>query len=186
MRVAVAATLLPDAYDPNVYVNTPATVTVSFMREGAGFQNALGYFIHSADNDGVHILLRQLVCPRVTGVSVGGPLNAGDRVTLRDQSGAVATFPARTRIGFFLVANGWNGTGVTGWNSSAPALPSTSPAANAAVASGIVTTLDVLNPENSAGRRDVARHYVSLAIDGTGGLPRRRADAANRHRGSAA
>ncbi|HEY4121652.1 MAG TPA: DUF4114 domain-containing protein, partial [Byssovorax sp.] len=174
-RVAVAATLLSDAYDPNIYVNAPATVKVTFLREGAGYQNTLGYFTYSADNAGVHILSRQLVFPRVKGVSAGGPLNPGDTVTLRDQNGDVATFPAGTRIGFFLVANGWNGTGVTGWDPSAPALPSTSPADNANVASGIVTTLDVLNPENSVGRPDVARHYVSLAIDGTadflGGAP---------------
>jgi LruC domain-containing protein len=168
--VPVAGTLLSDVYDPNLVVLEPAKVTVTFVREGAGYANAFGYFTYTSDQGKITITSRQLVFPWVKGTSAGGPLTAGDTVTLRDANGVPVVFPVGTHIGFFVVANGWTGSAVAGWSPLSPTLPSSSSSGNVSTAQGVITTLDAINPEVSLGRPDVARHYVPLRFDGIPGF----------------
>ena len=93
---------------------------------------------------------------------------SGDTVTLRDTSGAIRTFQPGDRVGLFLVADGWNGSSVQGWNSSNPSLPSSSASTNAK--NRAFTTIDSLNPEVSTGFADKARHVAILRIAGMPGF----------------
>lgn len=121
---------LDPSYDPTVRVTQEAQVFVTFIDEGAGYQNSLGYFSYDdgalnglskadADMDGDGVV--SLKEADAVGLDIGwvfpdateaaGRLEAGDSVTLGDG----ATFSAGTNIGFFLVQNGWDGGGVDGW-----------------------------------------------------------------------
>lgn len=165
---AVGKTYLSQTYDPNLLVTERATVSVTFLWEGAGYRSAFGYFTYALDGAQVNVLDRQLVFPNASFSGSGGVLATGDTVTLRDGSGAVRIFEPGTRIAFFVMANAWNGSSVTGWNANAPTLPSSDPAVNAAAGSGVYTTIDELNPETAASRVDVARHAAMLRF---GGIP---------------
>ena len=95
---------LNPSYDPNIYLEDNANVSVTFLDEGAGYRNSLGYFTYDSttfdgltfgdiDLDGSgHIGIQEL--KEVEGVEAGmvfnnaseqgggGSLNAGDTVTL--------------------------------------------------------------------------------------------------------
>lgn len=171
---AVGTSYLSPTFDPNLLVTEKATVSVTFLWEGAGYKNSFGYFTYTLDGGSIQIVDRQLVFPNASFADPskgwgGGQLATGDTVTLRDASGAVRVFPVGTRIGFFIVSNGWSST-LPWWDAASPAVPSLSPATNASVASGVYTTLDELNPEISVGRGDVARHVAMVRMAGTPGF----------------
>ncbi len=83
-----------------------ATVKVSFLNEGAGYKNSLGYFIYSTATpptsfeDINHIL----IFPNGSKSGSGGDLLQGDQVDLKIQ------LHAGESIGFFINSNGWNGS----------------------------------------------------------------------------
>lgn len=164
-----AAAFLSDAYDPNLVLSEGATVSVTFVWEGAGWRNALGYFTYEQDDFGaITILDRQLVFPNVSFPSAG-QLETGDTVTLRDADGAIRIFEDGTRIGFFLVGNGWPTNTVKSWNPLTAAVPSESASVNASAANGVVTTIDALNP-SSLVSPDFARHVAMIKLPGTPGF----------------
>ena len=172
----VSEAFLNESFDPNIHLVDDATVSVTFVHEGAGYKNALGYFTYEDDGTGIQIIDSQLIFPNASYADHslgwgGGNLYPGDTVTLRDAAGTIRTFLAGTRIGFFLVANGWNSGGsVAGWDPGAPTLPSTSPAVNGNVSNGVFSTIDQINPELATGYIDRLRHYASVHIDGIEGF----------------
>lgn len=172
---AVGEVYLSPTFDANLTVVERATVAVTFVHEGAGYLNSFGYFTWRLSGGRVEVLDRQLVFPNASYSSPtlgwgGGTLQSGDTVTLRDAAGAVRVFEPGTNIGFFVVSDGWNGSGVTGWNEGAPALPSTSAASNAGIARGVYASIDELNPEQSTGYPDRARHFAVVRMRGTPGF----------------
>ncbi|MEM7652353.1 MAG: DUF4114 domain-containing protein [Pseudomonadota bacterium] len=159
---AVGAAFLNPSYDPNLVINQNANIYTTFVDEGAGYKNSLGWFSYTdqvfqsmtqgdidTDSDGV-VSLNEI--SSVSGVDTGwiftnsskqgagGSLNTGDTVTLGGDSG----FVAGTRLGFFLAQDAWNGSDIraTGGTGSERQ---------------VFYSLDFLNPENSA----------SAAFDGT-------------------
>ncbi|OUR90379.1 hypothetical protein A9Q81_19385 [Gammaproteobacteria bacterium 42_54_T18] len=82
-----------------------ATIKVTFLNEGAGYKNALGYFIYDTDvpptspDEIEHIL----IFPNGSKSGSGGDLLQGDQVDLKIQ------LYAGQSIGFFINSNGWNG-----------------------------------------------------------------------------
>jgi len=165
----VGTSYLSGAFDPNLVIEEPANVFVTFIHEGAGYRNSLGYFTYKTGTQGIEIQDRQLVFPNASYADPskgwgGGQLATGDTVTLRDAAGVPRVFQSGERVGFFLVADGWNGASVRGWSESAPGLPSATASVNAT--NRVFTTLDVLNPEFSVGRQDVARHVAMLHVEG--------------------
>jgi LruC domain-containing protein len=165
--VHVSDSVLSATYDPSVIMTGDAQLRVSYLYQGASYKSALGYFTYTTDGSNVTIVDRQLIFPYCSGS--GNPLSAGDTSTLRDANGNPRVFHAGEHVGFFVVAGGWTGSGVSGWNASSPALPSTNPAlndtvSNGGVAHGVVTTVDSLNPENAQGHPELARHAVLLQM----------------------
>lgn len=81
-----------------------ATVSVTFVHEGAGYRNALGFFQYRTA-DGPPDSLRDeditLIFPNVSYKGGGGGLYSGDKVEL-------GRFPAGTTIGWVIIANGYN------------------------------------------------------------------------------
>lgn len=79
-------------------------VWITFIHEGAGYRNALGYYTYETDNppssiDEVEDLF--IIFPNVSFQGSGGSLNTGNKVYL-------GIFEAGTSVGWFLVPNGWN------------------------------------------------------------------------------
>ncbi|WP_350284723.1 LruC domain-containing protein [uncultured Croceitalea sp.] len=90
--------------ETNLIITKEADVWVTFVSEGAGYRNVLGYYTHaigeeptSADEIDPHYV----IFPNVSMLYSGGSLIPGDRVYL-------GRFPANTVVSWFLVPNGWN------------------------------------------------------------------------------
>ncbi len=85
----------------------PSDVWITFVHEGAGYKNVLGYFTyilgnppaHKDDIDTIHIIF-----PNVSFQGSGGELVTGNKVYLGE-------FPANTGIGWVLIANGFRSDG---------------------------------------------------------------------------
>lgn len=83
-----------------------ADVWVTFVSEGAGYANTLGYYTYptnnppatQADIDSIHIIL-----PNASLSGSGGGMRSGDKVLL-------GRFAPGTSIGFVLLQNAWNST----------------------------------------------------------------------------
>ncbi|MEA3443502.1 MAG: LruC domain-containing protein, partial [Bacteroidota bacterium] len=83
-----------------------AEVWVTFVHEGAGWTNALGYYTYTEGNAPATVLDitdLTLIFPNTSFAGSGGGLYAGDKVYL-------GTFAANTVIEWFQVAQGWNNT----------------------------------------------------------------------------
>lgn len=93
----------------NTLLFEPADVWVTFIHEGAGYKNVLGFYSYpsesppatTADIDSVTIIF-----PNVSFAGSGGGLYSGDKVCL-------GHFPAGTEIGWVLFSDGWKSGGVT-------------------------------------------------------------------------
>jgi len=103
----VSPSLLNYQVDPNLHLFQEAQIKVSFLDEGAEMKNSFGYFLYQdLDGDGKisdsEILIRQILWENASKIDSGGSLVSGDALNL-------GKFPAGTRVGFFLVANGFQG-----------------------------------------------------------------------------
>jgi LruC domain-containing protein len=92
----------------DIQVNALSDVWVTFVAEGAGYRNSLGYYVYDSNNppatsndiDSIFVIL-----PNASFASSGGELYSGDKVNL-------GTFPAGKSISWVLFQNAWNGTDV--------------------------------------------------------------------------
>lgn len=94
--------------EKNVAITDSAEVWVTFVHEGAGFRNAFGFYTYEAGeapSSPAEIDTHTVVFPNLSFEGSGGGLQSGDRVRL-------GAFPSGTKIGWFLVADGWTGDGV--------------------------------------------------------------------------
>lgn len=92
----------------DVVVTKKSEVWITFVSEGAGYQNALGYYVFDSNNppsspsqiDSIHVIL-----PNASLSGSGGQLYAGDKVKL-------GTFPAGKTISWVLFQDAYTGNGV--------------------------------------------------------------------------
>jgi LruC domain-containing protein len=104
-----------------------ADVWVTFVHEGAGYTNALGFYVYDVTNPPANknaIETIYFAFPNLSYKNSGGGLSAGNKIFL-------GTFSAGQAIGWVLVANGWNGSAVntsrTHYYSNPPFNPETNP-----------------------------------------------------------
>jgi len=83
-----------------------ATLKMTFLNEGAGYRNSLGYFIYQTNNPPTTVaeIEHVLVFPNSSKSGSGGALVSGDQVDLNIE------LIAGQSIGFFINSNGWNGS----------------------------------------------------------------------------
>lgn len=82
----------------------PADVWVTFVHEGAGFRNTIGFYtynLNSPPTSASQIQTIYIAFPNYSLVNSGGNMRSGDKVKL-------GTFPAGTGIGWVLIADGFN------------------------------------------------------------------------------
>ncbi len=87
-----------------ISLTAASDVWISFIDEGAGYQNILGYYTFPTNAALVTAPTPsqvRVIFPNASKTGFGGQLNAGDKVYL-------GNFPANTSIGFVLLAHGWD------------------------------------------------------------------------------
>ncbi len=90
--------------DMNTIINEVADVWVTFVHEGAGYRNVLGYFTFDLNNPPASIEEADsltIIFPNVSFLGSGGGLLAGNKVYL-------GRFEPGTSIAWFLMPNAWN------------------------------------------------------------------------------
>ena len=99
---------IDDDVSSDTQLRDAADVWVTYVHEGAGWRNSLGYYTYDLDNPPTsadEITSLTIVFPNVSFTGLGGGMESGNKVFL-------GTFPANTGIGWFLVPNSWTGSGV--------------------------------------------------------------------------
>ena len=99
---------LATGVETNIVLDAESDVWITFVHEGAGWRNALGYYTYDINNppSSADDLDLTIVFPNVSAAGSGGGLYPGDKVLL-------GRFPANTAIGWFLVAQSWSGATAT-------------------------------------------------------------------------
>ena len=96
-------------YDHNLHLSDACDVWVTFVSEGAGYKNVLGFYTYTTGNapqSPSDIDSITIIYPNVSFQGSGGGLHAGNKVH-------IGQFPANTTISFALMANGWQHGTVT-------------------------------------------------------------------------
>lgn len=99
----------------NITVKETGEVFITFLHEGAGYRNGFGYFTFTGDTPSDRSEISEVVLiPNASFYNSGGDSNGmrvGDSISL-------GTHTAGTKIGFFVIANGFtSSTGVKSWQS---------------------------------------------------------------------
>lgn len=95
-------------FDPEVQKNIVLTkaskVYVTFIDEGAGYKNSLGWYSYNITNPpaSVEDIKGGILFPNISKVNEGGLLEPGFTLQVGESA-----FPAGTVIGFFLIVKGW-------------------------------------------------------------------------------
>ena len=126
-RVPVAnPQFLANSSESSMVLNDLADVWVTFVSEGAGYRNALGYYSYQLGSEPAtvdEIAAHNIIFPNTSMVGSSGGLVPGHRVYL-------GRFPPNTVISWFIVANGWNGSQVGNGNNIFYSEPSFNPEAS--------------------------------------------------------
>ncbi len=97
----------------NVVLTEACDVWVTFISEGAGYLNALGFYTYQNGNPPTSIndirSTMTIIFPNSSFAGSGGGLNSGNKVK-------IGTFGANTVIGWFIVANGFSGGNIGNGN----------------------------------------------------------------------
>ncbi len=97
-------------YDTDVILDKAADVWVTFIGEGAGYKNVLGFYTYDIENPPTKKPNPEditIVFPNVSKKWSGGSLEVGHKVK-------IGRFDAGTGIGWVLLANGWKGKVTSG------------------------------------------------------------------------
>ncbi len=90
--------------ETNLMLRDSAEVFVTFIHEGAGYRNALGYYSYRSNNAPASIADIQahyIIFPNASYSGSGGDLQTGNRVR-------VGVFPGNTTLSWFVVSDGFN------------------------------------------------------------------------------
>ena len=111
---------LANTKDVNLDVIKDAEIWITFVHEGAGWLNVLGYYTYPTGNPpATKEAIRDLtvIFPNVSYLNSGGGLVSGNKVKLWYLDPATKkytnVFPAGVSVGWFIRAQGWNGTNHT-------------------------------------------------------------------------
>jgi LruC domain-containing protein len=101
---------LANGNEGDIVLKEEADIWITFVHEGAGYTNALGYYLYEQGNPPKvvsDIKQYNVIFPNVSYSGSGGGLKSGDKVY-------IGRFKAGMALGWFLVPNGWSGGKVSG------------------------------------------------------------------------
>lgn len=139
--------------ETEIILTEQAEVWITFVSEGAGNRNSLGYYTYTLGQEPTstsQINPHYIVFPNASMQGSGGGLVPGNRVYL-------GNFPANTVISWFLVANGWTGSTVKDYATRFYANPAFNPESTAAARNHMVLLHDAARNLNIFGFEDLFR-----------------------------
>lgn len=148
-------------YDTDIELLEVADVWVTFVKEGAGYKNVLGFYTYDINNPYTSAPQPEditIIFPNASEGGYGGGLSAGNKVK-------IGTFPAGTGIGWVLLANGWNGSAVTGGAWQLFSNPDFNPEADPELRHHNVLLSDPENERVLLSFEDIRRDYQSCDND---------------------
>lgn len=150
-------------YDTDIILDQAADVWVTFVQEGAGYKNVLGFYTYDIQNPPSSAPTAAditIIYPNVSAIGSGGGLQAGNKVK-------IGSFPAQTGIGWVLIANGWNSSQSSVGNGAWKVYsnPNFNPEANPDLRHHNVLIKDEDNQRIILGFEDVRRDYASCDND---------------------
>jgi len=88
----------------SILITEDAELSITFLSEGAGYKNVLGYYYYNADNPPASIdeISKLIAFPNASAEGSGGGLIEGNTVNL------LGNFKTNTVVGFFLNSDGWD------------------------------------------------------------------------------
>ncbi len=95
---------ISSGYDTDLIIDDLADVWVTFVSEGAGYKNVLGFYTYDVNNPPATAPQPEditIIFPNVSALGSGGGLVVGDKVK-------IGTFQPGTGIGWVLLANAWS------------------------------------------------------------------------------
>lgn len=168
---SAGAAFVSDVYSPNLVISEPATVRAIFLWEGAGYRNSLGRFTYEDEPDGSVTILHSDLLIADASFWWPGTMEIGDTYDLRNPDGSLRVFQPGERVGFFVVADGWNQEAlIQDWVAGEMPIPSSDPAENGAIGRGCYTSINKLNPEFAGGFVDESRHLAMIWFPGIAGF----------------
>lgn len=139
----------------DIILTKTADVWVTYVTEGAGWRNALGYYTYQVGNEpktAANIEKLNLIFPNVSQKGSGGGLIPGDKVYL-------GRFNANTAIGWFLVADGWRSQEVQGGNGVHFSQPNFNKESTSSLRQHMVMLYDKSREQLILGFEDVPRDW---------------------------
>ncbi|WP_108868894.1 DUF6923 family protein [Aquimarina aquimarini] len=152
---------ITSGYDTDVVVQEQADIWVTFVGEGAGYRNTLGFYTYDTNTPSSSIPAPEditIIFPNVSAVGSGGGLQIGDKVK-------IGSFPPNTGIGWVLLANAWenNCVGTGYWQLYSN--PDYNPESDATLRYHNVLLSDPDNERIILGFEDIRRDYASCDQD---------------------
>lgn len=139
--------------ETNLIITKKADVWVTFVHEGAGYKNSLGYYSYKVGSEPKTIAEIQaltVILPNFSYSGSGGGLASGNKVYL-------GQFDANTVVAWFLVADGWTGTGVGAGRGIYFSDPELNPETNPALKNHMVLLWDKSRNHMLMGFEDINR-----------------------------
>ncbi|MBX7240115.1 MAG: DUF4114 domain-containing protein [Bacteroidia bacterium] len=153
---------LASGIDTDLLLTDSASVWVTFVEEGAGYRNVLGFYTYTGTPSPTPPSQQDItiIFPNVSKVNSGGGLTTGNQMFL-------GTFPAGTKIGWVLIANGFNiNTGnVTNGNWILYSNPDYNPESDSLLRIHNVLLYDSLTQKLVLGFEDIRRDYGNCDQD---------------------
>ncbi|AXT20362.1 DUF4114 domain-containing protein [Flavobacteriaceae bacterium AU392] len=154
---------ISSGYDTDIIIEDQADVWVTFVSEGAGYRNVLGFYTYDVNNPSQTPPTPEeitIIFPNVSALGSGGGLQVGDKVK-------IGTFAPDTGIGWVLLANAWSsnsssvGNGLWQLHSN----PDFNPESQEDLRHHNVLLLDPDNERVILGFEDIRRDYSSCDND---------------------
>lgn len=154
---------ISSGYDTDLALSETADIWVTFVSEGAGYRNVLGFYTYDINNPSPTAPAVEditIIFPNASALGSGGGLQVGDKVK-------IGTFPAGTGIGWVLLANAWSSSTSTVKNGhwKVYSNPDYNPEANEDLRHHNVLLNDPDNERIILGFEDIRRDYGSCDND---------------------
>ncbi len=154
---------ISSGYDTDIILEKDAEVWVTFVSEGAGYRNVLGFYTYDVNNPLLSAPAEEditIIFPNASALGSGGGLQIGDKVKIGD-------FEAGTGIGWVLLANAWSSnTSTVGYGKwQLYSNPDFNPESQEHLRHHNVLLLDPDNERIILGFEDIRRDYGSCDND---------------------
>ena len=97
---------LTNNFQANMDIEGTTDITITYVAEGAGYRNVLGYYKYPTGNPpttSLDVDTIYIVFPNVSNAGSGGGLIPGNKVN-------IGSFSDGTTLGFVIIANAWDGS----------------------------------------------------------------------------